>query len=195
VELEIRELKQRFRWKMIEKGVHKRMWDFGLTYTAEIMQRMARGPDGRTGYEQITGNTPDILECLDFDFYDMVWYYNRKHPDMTNNDRSFAYWLGVSHRYGSDLCYWVLPESGIPITRTSVQHVAQEDMRNPVIVHAVEEMKLKLDKRLSEENFHNQYDGEYFDDVEEGPERTETMAYGDGTDPIVTLATGRWPVN
>jgi hypothetical protein len=104
---------------------------------------------------------------------------------MTDDDRSFAYWLGVSHCYGSDLCYWVLPESGIPITRTSVQHVTQE--RNLVIVHAVEEMKFKLDKRLSEENFHNQYDGEYFDDVEEGPERTEAMAYGDGTDPIVTL--------
>jgi hypothetical protein len=71
---------------MIEKGVHKQMWDFGLTYTAEIMQRMARGPDGRTGYEQITGNTPDISEWLDFDFYDMVWYYDRKHPDMTDDD-------------------------------------------------------------------------------------------------------------
>jgi hypothetical protein len=87
----------------------------------------------------------------------------------------------------------VLPESGIPITRTSVQHVSQEDMRNLVIVHVVEEMKFKLDKRLSEENFHNQYDGEYFDDVEEGPERTETMAYGDRTDLIVTLE-GDWLV-
>jgi hypothetical protein len=69
----------------------------------------------------------------------------------------------------------------------SVQHVTQEDMRNLVIVRAVEEMKLKLDKRLSEDNFQNQYDGEYFDDVEEGPKRTETMAYGDGTDLIVSL--------
>jgi hypothetical protein len=30
-ELEIRELNRRFRQKMVEKGVHKRMWDFGLT--------------------------------------------------------------------------------------------------------------------------------------------------------------------
>jgi hypothetical protein len=79
----------------------------------------------------------------------------------------------------------VLPESGIPITRTSVQHVTQKDMRNPVIIRMVENMK--IDKRLSEENFHNQYDGEYVDDVGEGPERTEKMAYGDGTDPIVSL--------
>jgi hypothetical protein len=51
--------------------------------------------NGRTGYEQVTGNSPDILEWLDFDFYEMVWYYDRKHPDMTDDDRSFAYWLGV----------------------------------------------------------------------------------------------------
>jgi hypothetical protein len=88
VELEIRELKGRFRRKMIEKGVHKRMWDFGLRHTAEIMQRMSRGPDGRTGYEQVTGNTPDISKWLDFDFYDLVWYYDCKHPDMTDDDRS-----------------------------------------------------------------------------------------------------------
>jgi hypothetical protein len=50
---------------------------------------MACGPDGRTGYEKITGNTPDISEWLDFDFYDMVWYYDRKHPGMTDDDRSF----------------------------------------------------------------------------------------------------------
>jgi hypothetical protein len=73
-EIEIRELKRQFRQKMIEKGVHKRMWDFGLRHTAEIMQRIACGPDGRTSYEQMTGNTPDISEWLDFDFYDMVWY-------------------------------------------------------------------------------------------------------------------------
>jgi hypothetical protein len=94
---------------------------------------------------------------------------------------------GILQTYQSGSISTSTTWSGIPITRTSVQHVTQEDMQNPVIVHAVEEMKSKLDKRLLEENFHNQYDGEYFDDVEEGPERMETMAYGDGTDPIVSL--------
>jgi hypothetical protein len=52
-------------------------------------------------------------------------------------------------------------------------------MRNPVIVRVVESMKIALDKRLLEDNFHNQYDGKYFDDVEEGPDWTEMQAYRD----------------
>jgi hypothetical protein len=180
-ELEIRELKRRFRCKMIEKGVHKRMWDYGLKHTAEIMQRIARGPDQRTGYEIITGNTPDISEWLDFDFYDLVWYYDKKHPETTDDDREFAYWLGVAHRHGSDMCYWVLPESGIPITRTSVQHVTIEDMRNPELLVKMDRMKAALNKRLDDTNFQNEYDGNFFDDIEEVPSRIDVMAYGDGT--------------
>jgi hypothetical protein len=129
---------------MIEKGVHKCMWDLGFRYTAEIAQ---------------------ISEWFDCDFYDLVWYYDQKHPDMTDNDQSFAYGLGVSSCYRSDLSYWVLLKSGILISRTSVQHVTQKNMHNQVIFGAVENMKVVLDKRLLEDNFHNQYDGEYFDNV------------------------------
>jgi len=32
-----------------------------------IMSHIARGPDGCTGYERMTGNTPDISEMFDFD--------------------------------------------------------------------------------------------------------------------------------
>jgi hypothetical protein len=35
---------------------------------------MARGPDHRTGYEEITGQTPDISQWLDFEFYNHVWW-------------------------------------------------------------------------------------------------------------------------
>jgi hypothetical protein len=54
--------------------------------------------------------------------------------------------------------------------------MTQKDMLDPVIVCTVEAMKLKLDKRLSEEDFHYQYDGEYFADVDECPERKEIMS-------------------
>jgi hypothetical protein len=180
-ELEIRELKRRFCWKMVEKGVHKRMWDYGLKWTSEIMQRISRGPDGRTGYEQVTGNTPDISEWMDFDFYDLVWYFNKKHPDLTEDDRMLAYWLRVSHCYGSDLCYWILPISGIPITRTTVQHVTQEDFRNPELKHKIEQMKLALNKRLDDTNFQTTYEGVFFDDDEDTTNIDERNAYGDGT--------------
>jgi hypothetical protein len=48
------------------------MWDYGLKWTSEIMH-IPLGPDGRTSYEQVTGNTPEISEWMDFDLYDLVW--------------------------------------------------------------------------------------------------------------------------
>jgi hypothetical protein len=47
---------------------------------------MARGPDGRTGVEEITGDTPDISEWLDFDFYNLVWYWDAPHLAMTDEN-------------------------------------------------------------------------------------------------------------
>ena len=47
-------------------------------YRAEIMSRMACGNDNWTGYKEVTGQTLDISEWLDFEFYDLVWWIN--HP-------------------------------------------------------------------------------------------------------------------
>ena len=59
---------------MEKKQVPKRLWDRGVVYESEILSRMARGPSKRSGYEMVTGNTPDISEWLDFEFYDLVWW-------------------------------------------------------------------------------------------------------------------------
>ena len=45
----------------------KSLWDFGVVYEAEIMSWMACGDNGHTGYEEVTGQTPDISEWLDFE--------------------------------------------------------------------------------------------------------------------------------
>ena len=48
------------------------------------------------GYEQITGRTPDISEFLDFDFYDLVWYWPHDHPNVGQTGGELARWVGVS---------------------------------------------------------------------------------------------------
>ena len=97
---------------MDERNAPQRLWDYGIVYESEILSRMSRGHDDRTGYERLTGQTPDISEWLDFTFYDLIWYYNLEHPDITDNSRKLGRWLGISHRIGSDLTYWILTESG-----------------------------------------------------------------------------------
>jgi hypothetical protein len=73
-EREIGRLAKRWRLQMTRKRVPKHLWDFGLVYESELLSGMARGSDRRTGYEEVTGQTPDINEWLDFEFYDLVWW-------------------------------------------------------------------------------------------------------------------------
>ena len=101
----------------------------------------------------ITGKTPDISEYLDFDFYDLVWYWRAPHPSMAENTRELARWMGVAHRVGSDMCYWLMPVSGIPVVNSTVQHVTAEDMRDPDINARIEDFNTKLAEHLDDTNF------------------------------------------
>jgi hypothetical protein len=48
---------------------------------AEILLITARASTGRPGMEKFTGNTINISEWLDFEFYDLVWYWNEAKMD------------------------------------------------------------------------------------------------------------------
>jgi hypothetical protein len=39
-------------------------------------------------------------------------------------------WLGVLHHVGSDLCYWLVTDSGQVVSKTSVEHVTHDDYLN-----------------------------------------------------------------
>ena len=80
---------------------------------------MAEKLQGRTPLELLTGETTDISEYLDFGWYDRVWYKE----DAGLGDTKIGRFLGPSHKVGSLMSYWVLPKSGIIISRTTVQRV------------------------------------------------------------------------
>ena len=72
-----------------------------------------------TQLEALTGETRDISQYLDFGFYDRLWFKE----DAGLGETKLGRFLGVSHHVGSLMSYWVLPVSGIPISRTTVQRV------------------------------------------------------------------------
>ena len=112
-EREIGFLANRWKLQMQKKRVPKRLWDFGLVVESEILTRMARGQDRRTGYDEVPGKTADISECLDFEFYYLVYWYDRPNKlYVSNNVRRLSRWLGISHPVGSNMCYWLITESG-----------------------------------------------------------------------------------
>jgi hypothetical protein len=39
-----------------------------------------------------------------------------------------ARWIGIAHRVGQAMCYWLLPKSGIPVARTTIQPLSQEEL-------------------------------------------------------------------
>ena len=172
-EREIGLLKQRWHRRAMDLHVPRRLWDYGLVYEAGVLSRVARGHDGRSGLERLSGDTPDISEWIDFSFYDLVWFHNNAKTDAADDLVQLGYWLGIAHRIGSDLCYWILTKGGKVIARTTVQHVTEEDMGKPDIAKRVKQFKLIVEERLDNRNFTDEEGNGpgYLEDVEPEEER------------------------
>ena len=120
----IRELRKRWYRTIFRTNCPRSLWNYGLPHIAKIMQLTASnaaGLDGRTPLEIITGDTPDISEYLDFGFYDRVWFKENAGLEVPK----LARFLGVAHRVGMLMSFWVLPESGIPVAATTVSRIPQ----------------------------------------------------------------------
>ena len=151
-EAEIGTLKRKWNSLMKRKKIPKRLWDFGLQWIAEIMSRTARGVDGRTGYEIVTGETPDISCWLDFEFFDLVWFWKDAKADQSDDRKQFGYWLGVAQDVGTVMTYWILTVSGKIVARTTVQHVTKSELLDPAIKSQAEEFDKAVRERLDDEN-------------------------------------------
>ena len=127
----IREVKRKMKRRQANKQVPPRVWDYLLIYECDIISRTVRGGDDRTPYEQVTGETPDISEYTDFDFYDWVWFWD--HPDDAQNPH-LGRWLGISHRIGSAMCFYILKSNGNVVSRTSVQPVPNLDRQKDTVI-------------------------------------------------------------
>ena len=115
---------------------------------------MARGQDRRTGYEEVTGQTAEISEWIDFEFYDLVYWYDRQNnPDVSDDVRILARWLGISHPVGSDMCYWLITESGKLVSKTSAEHVTLDDMLESGTKQQIDIFNTKPEERLDDTSF------------------------------------------
>ena len=169
---------------MTSKNVPKRLWDFGIKHAAHVIQVLpSKSLNNRTPHEVVHGHTPDISELVDFDFYDLVWVYDTKHPGVGDEDKILCPWLGVAHDVGSDMCYWVMPESGIALARTTVQHVTRDDMLDPAISEQITKFDKALNARLDDTNFCIKVDDAVIGDFKDDLPQWDAWdpAYGDET--------------
>ena len=61
---------------MAKKKLSRCLWNFGLIYESELLSKMASRYSRRSGYDEITGDTPNITEWTDFEFYYLVWWFD-----------------------------------------------------------------------------------------------------------------------
>jgi len=116
------EVKKSVRQLMHNTKAPKCLWDYWAVYACEIRFLTVHphfALQGRTPYELLTGRAPDISEYVEFSWYDPLWYYDQE--DFPEARRRLGHWLGVAHRVGQACCYYILPHSGHPIVRSTVQ--------------------------------------------------------------------------
>ena len=152
-EAAIRELKMRWYRIQSKKNIPDRLWDYGMKWVCEtdnITSNSSKYCNGRTPLEIVTGETPDISEYTDFGFYDYVTF--RQNAGLGQPE--LGRWLGVSHRVGQLMSYWILPYSGIPISCTTVQNLTN-----------AERMTDEWKSRMShyEEQLNNRWDAQNLD--------------------------------
>ena len=107
----------------------------------QILSMIARGPDGVPGLERLTGERVDITEWLNFTMWNRVWIINE--PDGSSPPQ-LARNLSASHQVGSIFCYFLIKANVQIESRTTVQHVTEDDMNT----HSIKEQIIAYDESL-----------------------------------------------
>jgi hypothetical protein len=114
---------------MLKKQVPVRLQDYRFLWVREtenICVNLSKYTKDGTPVEIFTGDTSDMSEYLDFEFYNWVLHQS----NTVLGKVELGCWIGVSHSIGQRMSYcWVLPESGIPVSVTAVQRMTN-DKRN-----------------------------------------------------------------
>lgn len=148
VEGSIRDIKIRWYRIMSRSGAPVCVWDFGLVWTCEtscLSVSSSRYANGRTSMEIVTGETPDISEYLDFSFYE--WVSFRTIAGL--GETSIGRWLGVSHKVGNLMSYWILPISCRPVSCVTVQRLTEAEKATPAIQSKMHQFDSAVNDRLN----------------------------------------------
>ena len=130
VEGVIRELRRRWYRTMIRQRVPQELWDYGYRWVSETMSlthNTTGGLEGCIPVTNVTGDTADISEYLDFGFYDQVWFKDNAGASPPRPGR----WLGVASRTGRLMCYHILSVKGTVLPQSTVQRVTELEKSTP----------------------------------------------------------------
>jgi len=138
-------LSKKVKARRARRRIPKCVWDFHIVWQAQIYSRTVH-KDHSTPLEVLTEDTIDFSEWTEFEFYDLVGYWD----DRENEARqSIGRWLGPSHHIGSALCYYILTEKATVLSRTSVQHITKEDFATSEMQERVKKYHVLLNQHIN----------------------------------------------
>ena len=92
----------------------------------------------------ISGETSDISEYLDFGFYDWVSYRS----NAGFGELEISRWLGVSHKIGQIMSYWILTMGENVISCTMVQMSTQLEQNTDEWSNKMKKYDARIQERI-----------------------------------------------
>ena len=126
--------------QMAKKRVPMRLWCYAVEHYSDLHSLTVPGMyrnKGRTGNEMVYGSTPDISEYVEFQFYDYCFYWDTP-QSFPNEKKHMGRWLGIAHRVGQSMVFWIMNDKGKVIARSTVIPLDPSD-------YDVDENKLRME--------------------------------------------------
>jgi hypothetical protein len=173
----IDDLKRGILYATRRRGSPKRLWNYCGVWVSKIRNVIAHPApalNGRVPDELMTGDTPEIAELLQFDWYQLVWYHSP--GGFPEQKRQLGRWIGVATNVGQALTYWILTEKCQVIARSSVHPVKPDEAQTTEFIAdrlwLDAQIKEKIGDQVKEQDIGEILPGEdtynLFDDVEDG---------------------------
>ena len=127
VEGVIREVRRKWYRNIVNKRAPRKLWDYSVSWIPEVMSMTHYSENSFNGgipLKNLTGETVDISEYLDFGFYEKLWLKDNAGLSTSEPGR----WLGISHLTGRLMCYHILTQTGKLISRSTVQRVTDIEL-------------------------------------------------------------------
>jgi len=140
------EIKKAVHHTLERTGASKRLLDYYTKNQSELQNLIAHPYfklSGCTLYEIISGQTPDILEYLDYAWYQTIWYYDQE-TAFSEPHRKLAKWLGVAYWASQALCNYILPASSIPIVRSTIQALSRNENESLDILEQIKSLNRSI---------------------------------------------------
>lgn len=146
-ELDVREVKRSIRTFKKKSGSPKRLrgflGDLVATlrgYTAYDVPKL----QGRCAAEHALGITPDISPWIQHEWYEDMWYRG------ADGESRIGKWLGLASGIGGGDCFWVLPVSCRPISRSTVWGLTAEDRAGVAVQQVIKALETAIEARIGD---------------------------------------------